>query len=173
VQGGEGRGAPERCADGEATQTVSDDGVQRRRGSSGGRRRAWRGPAARGRPGVRRQRSIEGWSSSEGCSPEGGADGGDARTESDAEDELRWWKTNEVDAWAMGDECVVLGRGRMRPTTRGRGENFRSTGSSSILRGAAGRGAGGAGTAWRWSGRERGRGGPGCGMEQRGGVAST
>jgi hypothetical protein len=49
-QGGGGRGAPERCADGEAVQTVSGGGVQLRRGSSGGHRRVWRGPAARGRP---------------------------------------------------------------------------------------------------------------------------
>jgi hypothetical protein len=34
-QGGGGRGAPERCADGEAVQTVSGGGVQLRRGSSG------------------------------------------------------------------------------------------------------------------------------------------
>jgi hypothetical protein len=32
----------------------------------------------------------------------GGADGGDARTESGAEEGLRWRKTGEVDAWAMG-----------------------------------------------------------------------
>jgi hypothetical protein len=53
-------------------------------------------------PRVRRRRSIEGRSSSEGRSPEGGgADGGDARTESGAEEGLRWRKTGEVDAWAM------------------------------------------------------------------------
>jgi hypothetical protein len=45
-QGGEGRGAPERRVDSEAAQTASDGGVQRRRGCFGGRRRAWRGPAA-------------------------------------------------------------------------------------------------------------------------------
>jgi hypothetical protein len=54
-----------------------------------------------GDPGVRRRRSIEGWSSSEGRSPEG-ADDGDARTESGVEEGLRWRKTGEVDAWAMG-----------------------------------------------------------------------
>jgi hypothetical protein len=43
-QGGEGRGTPERCADGEAAQTSLGGGVQRPWGSSGGRRRAWRGP---------------------------------------------------------------------------------------------------------------------------------
>jgi hypothetical protein len=79
-----GRGAPERCADGEAVQTASGDGVQRRRGSSCGSRRAWRGPAARGRPGVRRRRSIEEWSSSEGALT-GGGRRGDAWTESDVE----------------------------------------------------------------------------------------
>jgi hypothetical protein len=45
-QGGEGRGAPEWRVDGEAAQTASGGGVQRRWGCSGGRRRAWRGPAA-------------------------------------------------------------------------------------------------------------------------------
>jgi hypothetical protein len=54
-----------------------------------------------GDPGVRRQRSIEKWSSSEGRSPEG-VDGGDARTESGVEEGLRWQKISEVDAWAMG-----------------------------------------------------------------------
>jgi hypothetical protein len=49
-QGGGGRGAPERCANGEAAQTASGGGVQRRWGSFGGRRRAWRSPAAQGRP---------------------------------------------------------------------------------------------------------------------------
>jgi hypothetical protein len=42
-----------------------------------------------GDQGVRRQRSIEEWSSSEGTHRKG-ADGGDARTESDAEEGLRW-----------------------------------------------------------------------------------
>jgi hypothetical protein len=41
--GGGGRGAPERWADGEAAQTASGGGVQRRR--------CRRGPVARGRPG--------------------------------------------------------------------------------------------------------------------------
>jgi hypothetical protein len=50
-QGGGSMGAPERWADGEAVQTASGGGVQRRRCSSGGRRRGWMGPAARGRPG--------------------------------------------------------------------------------------------------------------------------
>jgi hypothetical protein len=68
-----------------------------------------------GDPGVRRRQSIEGWSSSEGRSPEGGgADGSDAQTESGAEEGLRWRKTSEVDPWAMGDEFAVLGRGRTR-----------------------------------------------------------
>jgi hypothetical protein len=54
-----------------------------------------------GDSGVRRRRSIEGKSSSEGRSPEGANDG-DARTESGAEEGLRWRKTGEEDAWAMG-----------------------------------------------------------------------
>jgi hypothetical protein len=37
-----------------------------------------------------------------GHSPEGGEDGGDTRTESSAEEGLRWRKTGEEDAWAMG-----------------------------------------------------------------------
>jgi hypothetical protein len=52
-----------------------------------------------------------------------GADGGDARTESVAEEGLGWWETGEVDAWAVGDECVVLGRGRARRTVRGGEKN--------------------------------------------------
>jgi hypothetical protein len=59
--------------------------VQRRRGRSGGHRRGWLGPAARGRPGVRRRLSIEERSSSEGAHQKG-ADGGDARTESGTEE---------------------------------------------------------------------------------------
>jgi hypothetical protein len=39
-----------------------------------------------------------------GRSPEG-VDGGDAQTESRAEEGLRWRKTGEVDAWAMGSMC--------------------------------------------------------------------
>jgi hypothetical protein len=50
-QGGGGRSAPERWADGEAAQTALGGGVQWRRGSSGGRRRVRRGPVALGRPG--------------------------------------------------------------------------------------------------------------------------
>jgi hypothetical protein len=63
-----------------------------------------------------------------------GADGDDARTESGTKEGLWWWKTEEVDTWAMGDECAALGHGRMRRTTRA-GENFRPTGGSSVLRG--------------------------------------
>jgi hypothetical protein len=54
-----------------------------------------------GDPTVRRQRSIEEWSSSEGAHRRG-ADDGDARTESSAEEGLRWRKTGEEDVWAMG-----------------------------------------------------------------------
>jgi hypothetical protein len=70
----------------------------------------------------------------------GGADGGDAQTESGTEEGLRWRKTGEVDTWAIGDECVALGRGRTRRTACA-GENFRPAGGGSVLRGAAGRGA--------------------------------
>jgi hypothetical protein len=52
-----------------------------------------------------------------------GADGGDAQTESVTEEGLRWWETGEVDAWAVGDECVVLRRGRARRTVRGGEKN--------------------------------------------------
>jgi hypothetical protein len=52
--------------------------------------------------GVRRRRSFEEWSSSEGAHRKG-ADGGDAR--------------------AVGDKCAGLGRGRMRQTAHG-GEKF-------------------------------------------------
>jgi hypothetical protein len=55
-----------------------------------------------GDPGVRRRWSIEEWSSLEGAHQRGGADGGDAWTESGTEEGLRWRKTGEEDAWAMG-----------------------------------------------------------------------
>jgi hypothetical protein len=51
TQGGGGRGTLERRANGEAAQTALGSSVQRRQGSSGGHRRVWRGPVARGRPG--------------------------------------------------------------------------------------------------------------------------
>jgi hypothetical protein len=89
-----------------------------------------------------------------GALTEGGMDSGDARTKSGMEEGLRWRKTDEVDAWVMGDECTALGHGRTRQTARG-GENFWSASDGSILRGAAGRGPGGVGAAWRQSGRER------------------
>jgi hypothetical protein len=60
--------------------------------------------------GVRRRRSIEERSSSEGAHRKG-ADGGDARMESGAEEGLRWWKAGEVDAWAVGEACASLGHG--------------------------------------------------------------
>jgi hypothetical protein len=62
-----------------------------------------------GDPGVRRRRSIEEWSSSEGAHRREGADGGDARTKSCAEEGLRWWKTGEEDPWAMGTNVRRLG----------------------------------------------------------------
>jgi hypothetical protein len=67
-----------------------------------------------GDPRVRRRRSIEGWTSTEGRSAEG-ADDGDARTE----EGFRWREIGRVDAWAVGDECAALGRGRARRTARG------------------------------------------------------
>jgi hypothetical protein len=52
---------------------------------------------------MRWRQTIDGKSSLEGCSPEGGgADGDDAWTESGAEEGLRWQKNGKVDAWAMG-----------------------------------------------------------------------
>jgi hypothetical protein len=62
-----------------------------------------------GDQGVRRRRSIEERSSSEGRSPEG-ADDGDARTESGVGEGLQWWEADEADAWAMGDEGATLRR---------------------------------------------------------------
>jgi hypothetical protein len=50
---------------------------------------------------VRRRWSIEGKSSSKGRSPEG-VNGGDARTESGAEEGLRRRKASEADGWAVG-----------------------------------------------------------------------
>jgi hypothetical protein len=95
-QGGEGRGAPEWWVNGEAVQTESGGGVAPVVVDEGG----WV-LQLEGDPGVRRRQSIEGKSSSEGRSPEG-ADGGDARTESSAEEGFRRRKTGEVDVWAMG-----------------------------------------------------------------------
>jgi hypothetical protein len=46
---------------------------------------------------VRRRQSIEERSSSE-SSHQKGADGGDARTESDVEEGLQWWEAGEADA---------------------------------------------------------------------------
>jgi hypothetical protein len=99
-----------------------------------------RGPAARGRPVARRRRLIEERSSSEGAHRKG-ADGGDARTESDAEEGLRWWEAGEADAWAVGDEHAALGCGRMRRTVW-QGKN-RSAGGGSLLRGSGGQQRGG------------------------------
>jgi hypothetical protein len=87
---------------------------------------------------VRRQRSIEEWCSSEGADWKG-ADGGDAGTESGAEEGLQWRQTGEVDAWAMGEVCAVLGRGRTRRMAR-EGEKDRPAAGGYVLRGAAGRG---------------------------------
>jgi hypothetical protein len=165
-QGGEGRGALERCADGEeafngggVVPVVVDE----------------RGEVLQleGDPRARRRRSNEEWSSSEGAHRRG-ADGGDVRTESGAEEGLRSQKTGEVDAWAMGDEGAALVHGRMRQNDA-RGRKIRPAGGGSILRGAVGRGrpegwtphGGGVGE------REGEGGGPWRGVEQRGSVVST
>jgi hypothetical protein len=60
--------------------------------------------------------------SSEGTHQKG-AHGGDARAGSGAEEGLRWQEAGEADAWAVGDECAVLERGRTRRTAHG-GEKF-------------------------------------------------
>jgi hypothetical protein len=39
----------------------------------------------------------------------GGADGGDARTESGAGEGLQWQKTGEEDAWVMGTNALCSG----------------------------------------------------------------
>jgi hypothetical protein len=63
------------------------------------------------------------------------------------EEGLRWREAGEVDAWAVGEECAALGRGRTRRTARG-GE--KSTGGWWLpFKGAAGDSRGGA--------RQRGR----------------
>jgi hypothetical protein len=94
-----------------------------------------------------------------GRSPEG-ADDGNARTESGMEKGLQWWKTGDVDAWAMGDECAVLGHGWTRQTAC-RERKFSAGGRRLCFKGsdgegAGGEGAGGVGAAWRQSRRERG-----------------
>jgi hypothetical protein len=109
-----------------------------------------------GSPGVRRRRSIEEWSSSEGTHRKG-ADGGDARAESDVEKGFWRWKTGEVDTWAMGEACVALGRGRTRQMVRGV-RKFSAGRRRLRFNGKwQGGGPGGVDAAWRQSGRERGR----------------
>jgi hypothetical protein len=102
---------------------------------------------------VRRRRSIEEWSSSEGAHRKG-ADGGDARTESGAEEGLQQRKASETDAWAVGEACASLGHGRTRRTARG-GEKDRLVAPFKGRRGIAERGGGpamemprGAGVTW-------------------------
>jgi hypothetical protein len=84
--------------------------------------------------------------------------------ESGTEEGLQWRKIGEVDAWAMGDECAALGRGRTRRMAHG-GENFRPVGGGFILLGAVGRGAriGGRRVEAEWE-RERDRGGGALGV---------
>jgi hypothetical protein len=85
---------------------------------------------------VRRRSSIEQWSNLEGAHQKG-VDGGDAQTESGTKEGLRWPKADEADAWAVGEACVVLGRGRARRTTRG-GEKKSDSGRWLLLRGGGG-----------------------------------
>jgi hypothetical protein len=70
----------------------------------------------------------------------GGADGGDVRTESGVGEGLRWWKTSEEDAWAMGTNARrsgVDGRDERRA-----GEKFsRPAGGGSVLTGSGGEAA--------------------------------
>jgi hypothetical protein len=88
---------------------------------------------------------IEEWSSSEG------ADGGDARTESGAEEGLRWCKTGEVNAWVMGSVCGTRVWTDEANGTRGKKKVGRRP--VAPFNGSGGEGAGGLGTAWRQSGR--------------------
>jgi hypothetical protein len=101
--------------------------------------------------------------SSEGTHQKG-AHGGDARAGSGAEEGLRWQEAGEADAWAVGDECAVLGRGR--------GRKIRPVGGDFVLKGSGGEGGRRGGRRVEAE-RERERGGPGHGVEQHGGVAST
>jgi hypothetical protein len=110
-----------------------------------------------GDPGVRRRRSIEGKSSSEGCSPEGAptvtlgrssarrrGSGGRKPTRKMPG---RWGRMRGAQAW-------------MDETNGARGErNFWPVGGNSVLTGSGGVGAGGVDVAWRRSGRERAGGG--------------
>jgi hypothetical protein len=146
-QGGECRGALERCDDGEVAQVASGGGgvapvVVDERGEV---------LQLKGDQRVRRRRSIEEWSSSEGAHRKG-ADGGDARTESGAEEGLQQRKASETDAWAVGEACASLGRGRTRRTARG-GEKDRLVAPFKGRRGIAERGGGsGSGDAPRCGG---------------------
>jgi hypothetical protein len=92
-----------------------------------------------------------------GRSPEGG-DGDDAWTESSAEEELRWRKTGEEDAWAMGTNARRSGVDG-RDEWRAGSENFSTDGRRLCFNGKRrGGGPGGVDATWRRSGRERGRG---------------
>jgi hypothetical protein len=62
---------------------------------------------------VRMRRPIKEWGSSEGAHRKG-ADDGDTRAESGAKKGLRWQKASEAEAWAVGEACAALGRGRTR-----------------------------------------------------------
>jgi hypothetical protein len=96
-----GRGAPERCADDEAAQTASGGGVQRRQGSSSGRRRAWRGPAARERPtGLGSGGRLRNGAARRALTGRGRTAATLGRVRRGGG--LRWRKARKADAWAVG-----------------------------------------------------------------------
>jgi hypothetical protein len=121
-QGGEGRGAPKRRVDGEAAQTASGGGVQRRRGCSGGHRRAWRGPAAPVWKGKERFSSNSGNGEARRALT---GEGGRRRRLNGVRHE---GGAPVVESWRGGDRVggeayAALGCGRVRQTARG-GEEF-------------------------------------------------
>jgi hypothetical protein len=102
-----------------------------------------------GDPGVRRRRSIERKSNSQGHSPEGGAaDGGNARMESSVEEGFWRWITGEVDAGAMGTKAWRSGMDR-RDKRRAGEEKDQMAASGSVLRERRGGGPGWVDAAWR------------------------
>jgi hypothetical protein len=89
-------------------QTASGGGVQWQRGCFGGRRHAWRGPTAPVWKGKESFSSNSGNGEAQMASPEMG-DGGDARTESGAEEGLRQQKAGEADAGSVGKRVWCSG----------------------------------------------------------------
>jgi hypothetical protein len=90
------------------------------------------------------------WGNSEGAHRKG-ADSGDARAESGAEEGLRWWKAGEADAWAVGGR-VCDTRAWTDETNDARERKIRSAGGGSVLNGSDGEGAEG------WASRGGGEG---------------